>query len=309
MSACQVCTYMNAKGAQVCVVCRSKIFMQEHNQPSSMSSAVEASTAIMSSAKEAEASSRAHSLDAVFDPHFQDEIVKLNVGGEIFVTYKSTLVGINGDRQNYFALLFSQNKAALLDENGAFFIDRDPAYFKCILQYLRTGVLSTTRNMLPALLHLEFKFYGLHFPTATFPPKIDLQFIVDHFEIIESPHSITLELKKGKCGCSSCRNGLEIKISEEKPNTLRAVSVTTPVSKILTAETLDWSNTAPPVVLLDSNFEINDMAKFLPPRPYPGIILSAFSARIIRNNVIIQVINVIQIQVEYQIYGISILVG
>jgi hypothetical protein len=269
---------MNAEGAQVCEVCEGEIVMQGKNQPAIRLPAAEASAVIMSSV---EVSSHAQSLDALFPhPHFQDEIVKLNVGGETFITSKSTLVGINGDRQNYFALLFSQDKAALQDEHGAFFIDRDPAYFKCILQYLRTGLLIMTKNLLPALLHLEFKFYSLNFPTREkFPPTFDLNFVAKHFAFIEqqSPHGplVTLKIKKEKCSC--CRNGIEIKMEQvkmERSEDFFRVSVTTPVSTIVTVDTLDTVSTVlskatPPVVVLDSNIEIKEIARFLNPALNP----------------------------------------
>lgn len=79
------------------------------------------------------------------------EIVKFNVGGKIFSTYKSTLTkrikkqdssGGGGECEEYYEPnllegLISGICDVSVDENKAIFIDRNPQYFNYILDYLR----------------------------------------------------------------------------------------------------------------------------------------------------------------------------
>jgi len=67
------------------------------------------------------------------------QIIKLNVGGKIFTTSKSTLLSI---KDTYFYSLVSSGKWKP-EEDGAFFIDRNPKHFDRILDFLRTGELDT----------------------------------------------------------------------------------------------------------------------------------------------------------------------
>ena len=71
-------------------------------------------------------------------------IVKLNVGGKLFVTLKSTLAF---DKDSYLWRLIQDNRLELVkDENGILFIDRDPTYFHIILNFLRTGKVVTDKD-------------------------------------------------------------------------------------------------------------------------------------------------------------------
>jgi len=70
-----------------------------------------------------------------------DDWIKLNVGGQIFLTTKSTLTAHKG---SVLAVMFGDElklKSSRVDENGAYVIDRDPKYFSPILNYLRCGKL------------------------------------------------------------------------------------------------------------------------------------------------------------------------
>jgi len=64
--------------------------------------------------------------------------VKLNVGGTIFLTTKTTLMK---EPESFLARLVREDPdlPSDRDENGAFMIDRDPKYFQPILNYLRHG--------------------------------------------------------------------------------------------------------------------------------------------------------------------------
>jgi hypothetical protein len=65
-------------------------------------------------------------------------IVKLNIGGKIFMTTSDTLTR-SGCDENYFSALLSGKIPSLRDEDGCYFIDRDGKLFAQILNYLRTG--------------------------------------------------------------------------------------------------------------------------------------------------------------------------
>ena len=67
-----------------------------------------------------------------------EEIVKLNVGGTVFVTTKTTLCI---ESESLFSKMFS-NESSMKPSHkieGAFFLDRDPVYFRVILNFLRSG--------------------------------------------------------------------------------------------------------------------------------------------------------------------------
>ena len=83
--------------------------------------------------------------------------VRFNVGGKIFETTATTLVGAGRDSM----------LGATLDENwnvnarGEYFIDRNPACFSVLLDLLRTGELHVPFNVPEKLLFREALFYGL----------------------------------------------------------------------------------------------------------------------------------------------------
>jgi len=64
------------------------------------------------------------------------EWVKLNVGGQVFFTSKTTL--LNGEPESMLAKMFrpgSGFQPGATDSQGSFFIDQDPSYFGPILNY------------------------------------------------------------------------------------------------------------------------------------------------------------------------------
>ena len=76
----------------------------------------------------------AKKLDQV---HFSST-VKLNVGGQYFVTSVQTL---RKDPNSMLAAMFSGKFDTKISEDGSFFIDRDGTHFRFILNYLRDGEL------------------------------------------------------------------------------------------------------------------------------------------------------------------------
>lgn len=63
------------------------------------------------------------------DEH-EEEIVSLNVGGQVFVTTTTTL---RNDTKSMLYAMFSGKYPSKKDFSGSYFIDRDGKYFRCIL--------------------------------------------------------------------------------------------------------------------------------------------------------------------------------
>ncbi|KAL6066734.1 BTB/POZ domain-containing protein KCTD3 [Balamuthia mandrillaris] len=85
--------------------------------------------------------------------------IKLDVGGQVF---KTSLRNLLKEPHSFFAVMFSGAWTAQADENGCYFIDRDPKHFRVILNYLRTGevVLPQDPEAVAELLK-EVEFYQL----------------------------------------------------------------------------------------------------------------------------------------------------
>ncbi|XP_066515302.1 BTB/POZ domain-containing protein KCTD12.2 [Hoplias malabaricus] len=68
------------------------------------------------------------------------ELVELNVGGQVYVTRRSTLLSVP---DSLLGRMFGQQEPAELstDSKGRFFLDRDGFLFRYILDYLRDGKL------------------------------------------------------------------------------------------------------------------------------------------------------------------------
>eukprot|EP01089_Gocevia_fonbrunei_P011435 TRINITY_DN2473_c0_g1_i3.p1 TRINITY_DN2473_c0_g1~~TRINITY_DN2473_c0_g1_i3.p1 ORF type:complete len:322 (-),score=72.98 TRINITY_DN2473_c0_g1_i3:71-1036(-) len=62
------------------------------------------------------------------------ERIKLDVGGKIFATTLTTLVACQG---SYFEAMFSGRWDLKKQEDGSFFIDRDPFVFRFVMNFLR----------------------------------------------------------------------------------------------------------------------------------------------------------------------------
>lgn len=85
-------------------------------------------------------------------------IVKLNVGGRVFVTTKSTLT--DSGMNMLSAMIQHSNPAQLVDDH--LFIDRDPETFRWILSYLRgSKVLPPKDSIDIALLREEAEYFAL----------------------------------------------------------------------------------------------------------------------------------------------------
>ncbi|XP_033737715.1 BTB/POZ domain-containing protein KCTD5-like [Pecten maximus] len=86
--------------------------------------------------------------------------VKLNVGGTVFMTTRTTLCR---DPKSFLYRLV-QDEPDLntdKDDNGAYLIDRDPTYFGPVLNYLRHGKLVINRDLAEEGILEEAEFYNI----------------------------------------------------------------------------------------------------------------------------------------------------
>ena len=90
-------------------------------------------------------------------PLKRSQKVKLNVGGGYFVTSRSTLLKFE---DSYFAGLM-RSGGEPDEDDGAYFIDRNPDHFRKILDYMRTGYLETIPDDEKAPFHVELEYYGI----------------------------------------------------------------------------------------------------------------------------------------------------
>ncbi len=92
-----------------------------------------------------------------------DEWVTLNVGGRYFTTTRSTLT--TKEPESMLARMFCKEDSHMwansVDSNGAYLIDRSPAYFEPILNYLRHGELVIDKNVNPQGVLEEARFFGI----------------------------------------------------------------------------------------------------------------------------------------------------
>ena len=97
-----------------------------------------------------------------------DPIIKLNVGGQVFMTSESTLTWPGPEC--FFSSLILGRMSSCKDSEGALFIDRDPHLFSIVLTYLRTRDIRVDPRSDINALRQEAIYYGID-PLVT---KIDL---------------------------------------------------------------------------------------------------------------------------------------
>jgi hypothetical protein len=88
--------------------------------------------------------------------------IRLDVGGTVFETSRQTM--INRDPTSLLAAMFSDNDDALKPEDdGSYFIDRDGAHFRYVIEYLRNGAAASMPPDIATARHVlcEAKFYQL----------------------------------------------------------------------------------------------------------------------------------------------------
>jgi len=90
-----------------------------------------------------------------------NDIISLNVGGTRFETTRQTLLH---DPGSMLARMFdpvSPLQPGVKRGDDSFFLDRDPAYFRPVLNYLRTGQLTLDSSVDPTAVLYEARFFGL----------------------------------------------------------------------------------------------------------------------------------------------------
>jgi len=93
-----------------------------------------------------------------------DDVLELNVGGDQFTTYKSTLVSTITEG-SMLSAMFSGRHALKQDPTGRYFLDRPPEPFRWIINTLRTGECITPEStFLRKQIIIELEFFGLVHP-------------------------------------------------------------------------------------------------------------------------------------------------
>ena len=97
----------------------------------------------------------------------QSVIVDLDVGGTLFRTTRQTLMS---DPDSMLAKMFDPNASpvSVLRTDGAYFINRDPVYFRVVLNFLRTGYLDKIDDCV-TYLHFSEKQVSLEFDNLSLP--------------------------------------------------------------------------------------------------------------------------------------------
>ncbi|KAH3764702.1 K+ channel tetramerization subfamily protein [Pelomyxa schiedti] len=119
-------------------------------------------------------------------------IVRLNVGGVIYMTTKDTLVSRG---ESFFTGLMSGRIPTLKDETGALFIDRNGKLFEPILDYMRTGLLEVPPGCSESLIQREADFYQIVLPPSTSSSGgRGASLLTKHFSLLpNSPSTYTVQ--------------------------------------------------------------------------------------------------------------------
>jgi len=112
-------------------------------------------------------------LPSVFNQP-QAGIIKLNIGGSIFATSLPTLISEKG---TFFETEFSKTCELPKDDNGAYFVDRDPTSFRHILNFLRDKAidLEPLSSQEKSSILAEAKFYKISPLVLLLGPKRELR--------------------------------------------------------------------------------------------------------------------------------------
>lgn len=88
--------------------------------------------------------------------------VLLNVGGTYFMTSRPTLTRSTPTNSPLHQLSVSSTNVQFdRDDKGAYLIDRDPAYFQVVLNFLRHGHILPTRDTTDEGILIEAEYFNL----------------------------------------------------------------------------------------------------------------------------------------------------
>uniref|UniRef100_A0A8C5T9L9 BTB domain-containing protein n=1 Tax=Malurus cyaneus samueli TaxID=2593467 RepID=A0A8C5T9L9_9PASS len=114
--------------------------------------------------------------------HASREIVELNVGGQVYVTRRCTVVSV---RDSLLWRMFSQQQPSELprDSKGRFFLDRDGFLFRYILDYLRDLQLVLPEHF-PERSRLQREAEYFQLPDLARPVKLDQGLHSEHVRLM-----------------------------------------------------------------------------------------------------------------------------
>ena len=95
-------------------------------------------------------------------PSFNTRIVKLNVGGHLFMTTYSTLAAHGSNALTVLLDNVASGIPSLEDENGYLFIDRCGKTFHGVLNYLRSGSIVPPNGITKAQLLIELDYFSIN---------------------------------------------------------------------------------------------------------------------------------------------------
>jgi len=99
-------------------------------------------------------------------------LIKLNVGGEIFHTKRTTL-----EKSGFFLNLLNSGAARGVDENKLIFIDRDPQLFRHVLCALRTNTIYLGKDIFEEALRNEVSYFELNIKSIRWVKKKRQHFV------------------------------------------------------------------------------------------------------------------------------------
>mmetsp|Transcript_35895 Transcript_35895/g.58025 ORF Transcript_35895/g.58025 Transcript_35895/m.58025 type:complete len:241 (+) Transcript_35895:103-825(+) len=88
-----------------------------------------------------------------------DAIIRLNVGGRVFMSWKSTLTKY--PNSYFWSMLSGRHKQALTNE-GEYFIDRSGELFPVVLNFLRTSEVHIPHTTSKHSVQNEARYFGLY---------------------------------------------------------------------------------------------------------------------------------------------------
>ncbi|CAS01145.1 Protein CBG25769 [Caenorhabditis briggsae] len=134
-------------------------------------------------------------------------IIKLNVGGSLFQTSKSTLTKFDG----FFKTMLETEIPVAKDESGAIFIDRDPKHFRVILNFMRDGDVALPEAPVDVTeIQKEAEYYLLGGLVELCKPKLEAQkmpYFAETYEDMARAVSTTIMKTQQKLRDTEKRSG------------------------------------------------------------------------------------------------------